>query len=98
MKFRRRDVAIAIGFGGMGLSAIAPADAQDIRISVTGSNIKRTDVETAAPIQTITREDIQASGLQTIQDVLRQITANNNGSISPSFTNGFSQSGANMKW
>jgi iron complex outermembrane receptor protein len=67
--------------------------AQDIRVNVTGTNIKRVDTETAAPIETITREDIQASGLQTIQDVVRQITANNNGSITPSFTNGFSASG-----
>ena len=68
--------------------------AQDIRINVTGTNIKRVDTETAAPIETITREDIQASGLQTISDVVRQITANNNGTISPSFTNGFSASGS----
>ena len=62
-------------------------------VNVTGTNIKRVDAETAAPIETITREDIQASGLQTIQEVVRQITANNNGSIAPSFTNGFSASG-----
>ena len=65
-----------------------------MRINVTGTNIKRIDTETAAPIETITREDIQASGLQTISDVLRQITANNNGTISPSFTFGFSASGS----
>jgi iron complex outermembrane receptor protein len=68
--------------------------AQDIRVNVTGTNIKRVDSETSAPIETITREDIQNSGLQTIQDVVRQITANNNGSIAPSFTNGFSASGS----
>ncbi|MEO8753036.1 MAG: TonB-dependent receptor plug domain-containing protein, partial [Casimicrobiaceae bacterium] len=83
-----------MGLGEIGLGLNSPASAQDIRISVTGSNIKRVDTETAAPIETITREDIQASGLQTIQDVLRQITANNNGSISPGFWNGFSSSGA----
>ena len=93
MKIRRKWLAVAMGIGGVGLGVGIPATAQDIRISVTGSNIKRVDAETAAPVQTLTREDIQASGLQTIQDVVRQITANNNGSISPSFTNGFSASG-----
>ena len=93
MQIPRKWLAIALGVGQIGLGASSPAGAQDIRVSVTGSNIKRVDAEAAAPIQTITREDIEASGLQTIQDVVRQITANNNGSISPSFTNGFSASG-----
>ncbi|MBK9117305.1 MAG: TonB-dependent receptor [Betaproteobacteria bacterium] len=93
MKLRRKWLAIAMGIGEVGFGIASPALAQDIRVNVTGSNIRRTDTETAAPIQTITREDIQASGLQTIHDVVRQITANNNGSISPSFTNGFSASG-----
>ena len=91
MQNRRTRLAVAIGvaFGGA-----QPALAQDIRISVTGTNIKRVDAETAAPIEVITRADIEASGLQTISDVVRQITANNNGTVSPSFTNGFSASGS----
>ena len=96
MKFQRKKVAIALGVGGVALVAGGSVVAQDIRVNVTGTNIKRVDAETAAPIETITREDIQASGLQTIQDVVRQITANNNGSIAPSFTNGFSASGAGV--
>ena len=93
MQIPRKWLAIALGIGQIGLGASSPAGAQDLRVSVTGSNIKRVDAEAAAPIQTIPREEIQASGLQTIHDVVRQITANNNGSISPSFTNGFSASG-----
>lgn len=87
MNLQRKCLAIAVG----ALSG-STAVAQDIRVSVTGSNIKRADTETAAPIQTITREDIQQSGLQTIQEVVRQITTNNNGQISPSWTGGFSPS------
>ena len=89
MKLRRTSLCIALG-----TAACGAASAQDMRINVTGTNIKRVDSETAAPIETITREDIQASGLQTISDVVRQITANNNGTVSPSFTNGFSASGS----
>jgi iron complex outermembrane receptor protein len=93
-QWKRTRVALATGVAGAAAAVAGAVDAQDIRINVTGSNIKRVDSETAAPIETITREDIQASGLQTISDVVRQITANNNGSISPSFTNGFSASGS----
>ncbi len=89
----RTKVAAAVGFALLGADG---ATAQDIRVNVTGSNIKRFDTETAAPIETITREDILASGLTTISDVVRQITANNNGSISPSFTNGFGASASGV--
>jgi iron complex outermembrane receptor protein len=81
MKFKRTQVAAALGLGGLAMFAASAASAQDIRVNVTGTNIKRVDSETAAPIETITREDIQQSGLQTISDVVRRITANNNGSI-----------------
>jgi iron complex outermembrane receptor protein len=96
MKFQRKKVATALGIGGFALLAAGSVWAQDIKVNVTGTNIKRVDSETAAPIETITREDIQASGLQTISDVVRQITANNNGSISSAFTNGFSASGSGV--
>ena len=52
MKLRRKWLAVALGVGEIGLTSGAPAHAQDIRIDVTGSNIKRVDTETAAPIQT----------------------------------------------
>ncbi len=90
MRHGRTRLAVALGVGVLGV----PAPAQDIRVDVTGTNIKRADTETAAPIEIITRADIDASGLQTISDVVRQITANNNGTVSPSFTNGFSASGS----
>jgi iron complex outermembrane receptor protein len=94
MKFQRRKVAIALGVGSVALVAGGSVSAQDIRVNVTGTNIKRVDSETAAPIETITREDIQQSGLNTISDVVRRITANNNGQIGDSFTNGFAGGGA----
>ena len=94
MTFRHSRIALALGLGGVAFAADETTFAQDIRVNVTGTNIKRVDTETAAPIETITREDIQASGLQTISEVVRQITANNSGTVSPSFTNGFSASGS----
>jgi len=64
------------------------------RVEVTGSNIKRTDTETASPVQVLTREDIEKTGRQTIQEVLRGITADGLGSIPTSFSNGFAAGSA----
>jgi hypothetical protein len=74
MKFQRRKSRP--GIGGFALLAAGSVVAQDIRVNVTGSNIKRVDTETAAPIEIISREDIQASA-STIWHV-QSITANNN--------------------
>jgi iron complex outermembrane receptor protein len=64
------------------------------RVEVTGSNIKRTDTETASPVQVLTREDIEKTGRQSIQEVLRGITADGLGSIPSSFSNGFASGSA----
>lgn len=44
------------------------------RVEVTGSNIKRTDMETASPITVITREDMVRSGASTLGDVIAKLT------------------------
>lgn len=46
------------------------------RIQVTGSRIKRTDMETAQPVLTISSEDIARSGLTSVGDILREISTN----------------------
>ncbi len=50
--------------------AQTPATQKVEKIEVTGSNIKRVDTETVAPVLIITREEIQASGRNTIAEVL----------------------------
>ena len=50
MRLQRTKLALAISTAGGALLAAAPAAAQDIRVNVTGTNIKRVDSETAAPI------------------------------------------------
>jgi len=51
-----------------------PADT--LRIEVTGSNIRRADVETPLPIQTITREDIARDGSTTVAELMSKLSAN----------------------
>ncbi|MBB3229118.1 iron complex outermembrane receptor protein [Luteibacter sp. Sphag1AF] len=58
-------------------------------ITVTGSALPRIDVETPSPVTVITADMIQRSGLTTISDVIRSVSADNSGSIPSSFTAGF---------
>jgi iron complex outermembrane recepter protein len=65
------------------------------KIEVTGSNIKRVDTETAAPVQIITREEIERTGKTTITELLRQLPQNLTGGLndltgSNSFSSGAS--------
>ncbi len=52
------------------------------RISVTGSRIRQVDVETAQPVLTISRQDIQNQGFSSVGDILQNISA----AGSPSFS------------
>jgi iron complex outermembrane receptor protein len=61
------------------------------RVEITGSSIKRLDGETALPVQTVTREDIEKSGVTTAAELLKSISANSNGlSDGASITDGTS--------
>ena len=66
------------------------------RVEITGSNIKRVDVETVAPVEIITREQIERSGQPTVADVLRNLPANTGGSFSESFSNSFAPGAAGI--
>src|ERR1700691_1051708 len=58
-------------------------------IVVTGSLIKRTDTETPSPVQIITAEDLLNSGYTNVSDVLRNLAANGQGTLSQGFTEAF---------
>ena len=62
-------------------------------VIVTGSRIRRTDSETPSPLQVITAEEIQQSGYSSTQDVLRNLTANGQGTLAQN-NNGSFASGA----
>ncbi|WP_179959221.1 TonB-dependent receptor plug domain-containing protein [Pseudoalteromonas rhizosphaerae] len=76
-------VRLAIAFGATSTAAFSASSiAADEgvekveRIEVTGSRIKRTDMETSQPILTITSADIDRSGLSGLNDVLKEISTN----------------------
>ncbi len=57
---------------------------------MTGSNIKRTEIEGVNPVQTITRKEIERTGQATVAELLRSISANSGQSYNETFTNSFS--------
>ena len=61
-------------------------------VTITGSNIKRVDAEGLAPIQTVTREDIERSAASTVGDLLRALSVNSGASFNETAVN--NQSGA----
>jgi iron complex outermembrane receptor protein len=86
-------VRLGLAAGAVGLLGLvsAPAFAQDEeedvatldRIEVTGSRIKRADVEGALPVTVISRADLDASGKVSVSDFMRDVTFNSAGSFRP---------------
>lgn len=59
------------------------------RVVVTGSNLKRINIETASPVQIIGREEILRTGSTSLTEVLKSV-ASNIGGVDENRTNGFS--------
>jgi iron complex outermembrane receptor protein len=98
-------LALSGAWGGAALAQTAslPADntsaaaPQSLEKSyVTGSNIRRTDVETPSPVEVITAEDLKKSGYSSISDVLHNITANNMGSLTQANPAAFAAGGSGV--
>ena len=53
-------------------------------VLVTGTFIKRADFETPSPMQVVTAEDLQQSGQTSVSEVLRNLAANGQGTLSQS--------------
>ena len=58
------------------------------KISVTGSRIKRVDIEGANPIQILSQEDIKVSGISNVGDLLQQIPSVAGAATNSSINNG----------
>ncbi len=97
-KTRKLSCAFALGFGlmtGAGVSfAQQVADQQVESIEITGSHIKRSDVETVENIQRITVQEIKSSGQETVADYLRTLSSTFGNSTNESFSNSFAPGAA----
>ncbi len=56
-----------------------PATVTLDRVVVTGSHIRKIETEGALPVQVITREEIERSGVTTVEQLLERVPANVNG-------------------
>jgi iron complex outermembrane recepter protein len=79
--FSRTPLSIAVsvalaGLVGVSIEAAAQVTQQLDRVEITGSSIKRIGAETALPVQTITREEIQRTGASTVEQLMQTISAN----------------------
>jgi iron complex outermembrane recepter protein len=99
MKVLPLAVAQLIAAGAFSALAVAPAAAQMgatpmERIDVTGTNIRRVDSETPSEVQVITAKQMVETGYTSVSQVLRDLTANGNGTLSQSFSRSFAGGGS----
>jgi iron complex outermembrane receptor protein len=74
-------IALAPGFASAQEGETQAATNLD-RIEVTGSRIRQVDLETAAPVLSLTRADIEKQGFSSVADILQNITAAGSPAIS----------------
>ena len=89
--FKRTTIStgVLLALGGVLLAPVA-AQAQDAqRVEVTGSRIKRVEAESASPVQTVTRAEIERSGKASVAELLQTLSVDNQGSVPTTFGNGF---------
>lgn len=89
--------ALFLAFCATPLASVAQtAPAETPRIEITGSHIRRAEIETASPVQTITREDIEKSGKASIAEYLQTLAVDNQGSVPTTFGSGFASGGSGI--
>jgi iron complex outermembrane receptor protein len=70
---RQTRIALAVAVAVHAMSALAQEQLQ--RVEVTGSRIRQVDLETAQPIQVLTQDQIQKTGLVTVGDIINNLSA-----------------------
>ncbi len=81
--------AFALGFAATASAQNADEGTQRLdTITVTGSNIRRVDIETSNPVITIDRSEIQKSGKLTVGDLIQQLPTIAGAANNPNVNNG----------
>lgn len=75
-------MAAGAAFSGTAMAQDATGATTLDRLEVTGSRIRQVDVETAQPVLSISRQDIESQGFASVGDILQNISATG----SPSFS------------
>ncbi|MFN9730569.1 MAG: TonB-dependent receptor plug domain-containing protein, partial [Pseudomonadota bacterium] len=89
-----KSVRLALTLGAVATAApaaVAFAQDQDAEqletITVVGSRIKRTDIETSQPVFVLERQDLQRTGLTSIGDILQDLSTSG-ATLNTTFNNG----------
>jgi iron complex outermembrane receptor protein len=81
LKTTRLMTGLGLAFGGLAALPQAALAQETQRVEITGSAIKRVASETALPVTTITRAEIERSGATTAQDLMALIPSNFGGTV-----------------
>ena len=82
---QRTKIAVAVAMATSSMAAFAQTAEPSLqRVEVTGSRIRAVDLETAQPVQVMSQEAIQKSGLVTVGDILNNLTS----AAPPAFSKG----------
>lgn len=89
-----RKTALALCIGALAAGASAQQTLE--KVEVTGSRIKRIDVESASPVQVITRDQIDRSGARSVSELLTRVPASNVGSFNENAVASFTPGAAGV--
>ncbi|MDN5782205.1 MAG: TonB-dependent receptor, partial [Luteimonas sp.] len=71
--------SLLLSFSGLAAAQDSPATAEQARtldtVTVTGTRIKKAELESQVPVQVLTREDIDRSGFTSVADIVQNLTA-----------------------
>lgn len=99
--FKRTKVSVGVllALGGAVVATSMPAVAQDAqRVEITGSRIKRVDVEGTLPVTIYSREELQASGVTTVAEFVRTMPFAQAGNYRPQSGSSFAgYAGADLR-
>lgn len=95
-----RAVLAVLGAASAGMCLpLATANAQGTELEeiiVTGSIIRRADIETPSPVTVVSAEQLEDRGINTVSEALQRLSANNAGTIQQGWNTGWNfASGAN---
>lgn len=89
---RRQVAVVAGGLAAISMPAIAQEAAEEAvsldKVEVTGSRIRRVDVETSSPVFTIDRSSIESSGVATLGELLQEMPSIAGAATNPQVNNG----------
>lgn len=81
--------AMALGYSSQAAAQQQATGEEIDTIIVTGSILRRTDMETPSPVTVLSAEALEERGLNTVSEAIQRLSANNAGTIQTGWNTGF---------